>query len=150
MEGLPIIANAINEALLQSYDGTIRLFPCIEQADDARFSLFAEGGFSITADKQGENIQAEITSLRGENCILVLPDYTDLTAVRFAKNGTPFQPTFQKTQAETQIILTPYLQKGDTVEVLVGTIKDVYPQAERNTDFKSCGQSQLGSPKNYN
>ena len=38
----------------------------------------------------------------------------------------------------------------DTLYMENGQIKGELPQVERNADYKSCGKSQLGSPKNIN
>lgn len=56
--------NAINEALLQSYDGIIRVFPAVVNSInlfDSKFSLYATGGFIVSS---------EYTNING---IFVLP-----------------------------------------------------------------------------
>ena len=53
-ETAPIISQGMNESLLQSHEGVIRLFPAVKRGDPAAFSLYAEGGRATTASIFGE------------------------------------------------------------------------------------------------
>ncbi len=55
-EAMPIVSCAINEMLLQSYDGTIRVCPAVPPGWKVRFSLAATGGFNVAAEKADEKI----------------------------------------------------------------------------------------------
>ncbi|MCR5042490.1 MAG: hypothetical protein K6C36_10390, partial [Clostridia bacterium] len=68
----PIVAMALQESLLQSHEGLLRLFPASDGLPVA-FRLFAEGGFSVGAEWTAEGFAATIESLRGEPCFIVLP-----------------------------------------------------------------------------
>ena len=48
-ETLPILSGAINEMLIQSYEGKIRLFPSIMPESSLSFKLAAQGGFTVYA-----------------------------------------------------------------------------------------------------
>ena len=65
----------INEMLLQSYDGTLRLFPCWPRDQDASFrTLRAVGAFLVSASlADGEVGEVRILSEKGEPCRLVNP-----------------------------------------------------------------------------
>jgi hypothetical protein len=65
----------INECLLQSYSGTIRLFPNSQGLGPASFrDLRAAGAFLVTAAYDGSKvIRAEIYSEKGAECRLVPP-----------------------------------------------------------------------------
>jgi alpha-L-fucosidase 2 len=65
----------INECLLQSYNGLIRLFPNWPEHHSAEFkTLRAVGGFLVSARiEQGEVQWIEIESLAGAICKLVIP-----------------------------------------------------------------------------
>ena len=69
---LPVV---INECLMQSYNGTIRLFPNWDMSNDAEFyKLRAAGAFLITASlKNGEVTKVEIISEAGSNLKIILP-----------------------------------------------------------------------------
>ncbi len=53
LEPLAVLACALNESLLQSYDGYIRVFPAIEENQHCRFTLHSEGGFIVSSEKSG-------------------------------------------------------------------------------------------------
>ncbi len=68
-ETMPIVACAINEMLLQSYDGTIRVFPSVPSAWNVRFDLAAAGGFRVSAEqKSGEILFVSLESRLGGPC----------------------------------------------------------------------------------
>ncbi len=53
LEPLAVLACAVNESLLQSYDGYIRVFPAAEENRQCRFTLHTEGGFTVSSEKSG-------------------------------------------------------------------------------------------------
>jgi hypothetical protein len=70
--GLPVV---INECLMQSYNGTIRLFPNWPKEKDAAFNnLRAAGAFLVSAHlKDGKVGQIKIESEKGNNLKLIVP-----------------------------------------------------------------------------
>jgi hypothetical protein len=69
------ITGAVNEMLMQSHEGIIRLFPCWPPDRDARFvRLRARGAFLVSAERRhGEVCSVEIQSLAGGRCRLATP-----------------------------------------------------------------------------
>ncbi|HPO15305.1 MAG TPA: hypothetical protein PLI09_17815 [Candidatus Hydrogenedentes bacterium] len=68
MESMSVLACAMNESLLQSHDGVIRIAPAAGQKD-ARFTLHAVDGFIVSAEiKQGRVCWVCIVSRLGKTC----------------------------------------------------------------------------------
>ena len=81
----------MNEALLQSYNDKIRVFPAVPK--DAtfvgRFTLAAKGGFLVSAEKEGDEIKyVGIKSLNGKPVTLVNPWPTQQVQVRKASDNS--------------------------------------------------------------
>jgi hypothetical protein len=83
---LPLV---INECLMQSYDGTIRLYPNWDKSKDAEFStLRAVGAFLVSSKlANGEVEHVRILSEKGQPCRMKNP--WGNAAVRLTRNGTP-------------------------------------------------------------
>jgi len=81
------ITAGINEMLLQSYEGVIRLFPCWPLKHDARFaSLRTWGAFLVSAELRNTVVlDVKILSEKGSNCIIMNP-WPDST-VKLVRNG---------------------------------------------------------------
>ena len=74
-ETLGAIPSCINEMLLQSYEGMIRVFPAWPVSRDASFEdLRTYGAFLVSsAKKNGEVQYIKITSEKGRTCIVENP-----------------------------------------------------------------------------
>lgn len=73
-EAMPIVACAINEMLLQSYDESLRICPAVPGAWDVRFDLAVAGGFRVSAERRnGRILFVSIESRLGGPCRLVHP-----------------------------------------------------------------------------
>ncbi len=83
---LPVV---LNECLLQSYTGTIRLFPNTQNLKGARFvDLRAVGAFLISADYDGKSIsQVSLLSEKGKPVRLVNPWPSQTVRVTRARDG---------------------------------------------------------------
>ena len=70
IEHLTTVPATINEMLMQSYEGVIRLFPCWKKADDASFeNLRADGAFLVSASLENKKVSSlRIKSLKGRKC----------------------------------------------------------------------------------
>ena len=70
IEHLTTIPATINEMLMQSHQGVIRLFPCWNKASNASFeNLRADGAFLVSAElKDGGVTSLKIKSLMGRKC----------------------------------------------------------------------------------
>jgi alpha-L-fucosidase 2 len=75
VEALSGIPSCINEMLLQSYEGVIRVFPNWLPGKDASFkTLRAYGAFLVSSEKKDNNILfVEIISEKGRDCALLNP-----------------------------------------------------------------------------
>lgn len=79
-------ANALQDMLLQSHRGVVRIFPATPWGSAAFWSLRAEGAFLVTARRDAGRLEfCEITSLRGGQCRVLLPD--DGEGLRFSSGG---------------------------------------------------------------
>ena len=71
---MPNATTAINEMLMQSYDGTIRICPAVPSAWNVRFDLAAAGGFRVSAEqKSGRILFVSLESRLGGPCELHHP-----------------------------------------------------------------------------
>ncbi len=70
IEHLTTIPATINEMLMQSHQGVIRLFPCWNKKSDTTFeNLRADGAFLVSAELKNEKVSSlEIKSLKGRKC----------------------------------------------------------------------------------
>ncbi len=74
LEASSVFAAALNESLLQSHDGLIRIAPAVARDRNARFTLHAIGGFVVSAEvRGGAPAWVAIRSLRGETCLVANP-----------------------------------------------------------------------------
>lgn len=94
IEHLTTVPATVNEMLMQSYEGIIRLFPCWDKNSPASFeNLRADGAFLVSAElKNGKTSALRIKSLMGRKCTVECDSIksvtkTDGTAVSFTRNG---------------------------------------------------------------
>ena len=72
---MSVLACAVNECLLQSHDGVIRVAPAVQAGHKARFTLHATGGFVVSTEIGGgvpqviaENWPAKKTEVPWPTC----------------------------------------------------------------------------------
>lgn len=94
IEHLTTVPATVNEMLLQSHEGIIRLFPCWNKKSSAAFeNLRADGAFLVSAElKNGQTASLKIKSLMGRNCVVEGSDIKEIkksdgTAINFSRNG---------------------------------------------------------------
>ena len=95
IEHLTTIPATVNEMLMQSHEGVIRLFPCWNKKSNASFeNLRADGAFLVSAEnKNGKLTSLKIKSLRGRTCNVECADIkriineADSKEIPFKKNG---------------------------------------------------------------
>jgi len=74
LESAGIFATTLNEMLLQSHGGKIRVFPAVPDDWTARFTLRASGAFIVTSECVKRDIRyIQIESLVGGQCVVVNP-----------------------------------------------------------------------------
>ena len=87
IESPPAGANTVNDMLLQSWGGVIRVFPAVPAAwaDVTVHNVRAQGAFLVSARRTGGVTQfVRVVSLAGQPCLL----RTDLTGTLTARSGT--------------------------------------------------------------
>ena len=149
----PIVAMALQESLLQSHEGLLRLYPAVEKLPVA-FRLFAEGGFAVGAEGSDEGFTITVESRRGEPCRLSLPEewmnrpfYSYL-----AKEGENFKPCeVRRVIFGREPVLEPEsLEKGAVLLLSSEPIESLEPirpdPSVPNHSMKTCGKAVLGSP----
>lgn len=85
---LPVV---VNECLMQSYDGTIRLFPNWPMDKDAEFfNLRAAGAFLVSSElKNGKVTKVEITSDNGGIIKMVNPFASKMNIPEYSVQHNP-------------------------------------------------------------
>ncbi len=75
LEPLSIIGAAVNEMLLHSHEGIIRVFPAIPEGWSPSFKLRARGGFLVSSQmKENRSVTGiEVESLKGKTCRIESP-----------------------------------------------------------------------------
>ncbi len=69
-----VLACALNESLLQSHDGVIRVAPATDATLPARFTLHATGGFVVSSEiRDGRPLWIAVESRRGGECRVANP-----------------------------------------------------------------------------
>lgn len=110
IEHLTTVPATVNEMLMQSYEGVIRIFPCWDKKSAASFeNLRADGAFLVSAENKGEKVVSlKIKSLKGNKCSVecagiksVLRE-SDKKEIPYERNGSTV--SFE-TQADTTYIL---------------------------------------------
>jgi hypothetical protein len=90
LEPLAILAAAVNEMLLQSHDGDIRVFAATPADWPSAFTLRAAGGFLVTSekDKGGPAKYVRIESTLGGECRVVNPWPDRKVSIGLSRGGT--------------------------------------------------------------
>ncbi|HEX4337614.1 MAG TPA: hypothetical protein VH062_16990 [Polyangiaceae bacterium] len=137
-EYLGVHLSVMNEALLQSQDDHIRVFPAMptDASYVGRFTLLARGGFLVSAEKEGTDVKyVGLKSTRGGTATLVNPWGTEPVQVR---HGTDVVLT-----ASSAELSVPTDAGGIYVVERVAKPLDGYAYAKitgtRNTTAKSLG-----------
>ncbi len=96
IEHLTTVPVTVNEMLMQSYEGIIRLFPCWDKKMSASFeNLRADGAFLVSAELKNKEIKSlKIKSLKGRPCnvdcsgIKSVIREADKKEIPFRRNGS--------------------------------------------------------------
>ena len=144
MESMSVLTTAMNESLLQSYDGILRVFPAFPANRNGRFTLHATGGFVVSSEiKAGEVQWISIKSLSGNLCKLELPwgkafVQSNLKKGRQTISGNAIEI---KTKTNEVIMILP---GGD--DLGAWSVVSEKPAANENVRYHSSGKTQLGIP----
>ncbi|MCR5484629.1 MAG: hypothetical protein K6F09_03450 [Clostridiales bacterium] len=153
-ESEPILAQSVNDALIQSHEGVIRICPAVEDTASVTFTLFAEGGFKVDADVSLSGIVIAVENLRGEGFYLSLPERFDVGTLNayIIRDGKALPVKLSLTmKGFEEVIDFSDSIKSDRVIISDIPIEEiVYKPMEKqkpNSDMKECGDACLGSPR---
>lgn len=142
-ETMPILSSAVNEMLIQSYDGTIRLFGAVKKDARASFKLAAQGGFIISAIYENGDFCALIESERGEDLRIIFDNVPEPVKFTDADTGKELSIIHEN---GTYILNT---QKG--MKILAES--DKTPEFEHdcsvNNNVKIMGDAKLGNARQF-
>ena len=148
----PIVAMALQESLLQSHEGILRIGPAAELPFS--FRLHAEGGFAVGAECTEKGFIVTVESKRGEACLVSLPRrYRERPLYAYiAPASGAFAPIEVGTVSlgRETVLDCRRLRAGETLllsGVPIGALTAVAPvPAAPNAAMKRCGKAVLGSP----
>ena len=147
MEAMSVMATAMNESLLQSQEGIIRLFPAFDLSKDGRFTLHAQGGFIVSSEiKSGKIAWVAIKSINGNECKFELPWANAILISNLSKKNQLLNGAVVsfKTKANEEIFLLPTDSNLESWKVLKEN-----PSANENVKYHSSGKTQLGIPRMF-
>ena len=147
MESMSVLASSMNESLLQSHEGVIRVAPAIPNNRLCRFTLHAAGGFVVSAAIKSGTVQwICIKSVLGNTCRLEIP-WEKITAYSGVHKLTP---AINKKIAEIKT------QSGEIIMIIpagmdVKSWKTVPEKALENDNprYHESGKVQLGLPRMF-
>lgn len=141
------IMDGIQEMLLQSYDGTIRVFPAVKPEFEGAFSLCAVGGMRISAHRQKGQVRFVLIESRlGGLCRLECPWQEGMRVTDPDGGNVPLKWEGKTALFDTQPGQT-YLAEGLNFAV-AQYYKEEIPSYQ-NGDAKYFGKEQIGNSPNY-
>ena len=142
-EPLPILATALNEMLLQSYDGILRLFPAIARDSALAFRLAAADGRIVDAVYQAGQCSVSIRCVRGGRLSMAVDHVEGPLSFRDGSSGEMLVPE----QAEG--IYTLDTVSGQRILVKSQNADSIMMEREyeRNMDVKRFRSVKLGTEK---
>ena len=150
LEAGSILEATINEMLLQSHRGKIRVFPAVPDSWASRFKLHAQGGFVVISERsEGEVKYIAVKSLNGQHCSVVNPwEAGEKVHVRLAGSNESVSGTTSDTE------LTFETEPGEVyiVERLnrpVSSFGHIMIGGTRNMEPKTKDRAQLGIPRRF-
>ncbi len=147
MESMSILATAMNESLLQSYDGILRLFPAFPASKNGRFTLHAVGGFVVSAEiKEGEVQWICIKSLLGNPCKLELPWDKANVQSNLKKKSQALTGNRAEIKTRANEVIMIYPREQDLSSWSVVSEK---PSDNDKVKYHSSGKAQLGIPRMF-
>jgi len=150
LEAGSIFETTINEMLLQSYNGKIRVFPATPASWDASFTLHAVGAFTVTSERRGgEVLYVAVESRKGGTCRLVNP-WPDNVAVRVhpASGGKPLIEGEGSTELRFDTV-PGEVYMAERVAQPVSTFERETLVGEPNRGPKRKREAQLGMARQF-
>jgi len=147
MESMSVLATAMNESFLQSYDGILRIFPAFPANKTGRFTLHAVDGFVVSSEiKSGEVQWICIESLFGNACKLELPWDKAVVKSNLKRNSQMISGNIVEFKTKTNEVFMISPQRQDLRSWSVISEK---PLANENVRYHSSGKTQLGIPRMF-
>jgi len=147
MESMSVLATAMNESLLQSYNGVLRIFPAFPANKSGRFTLHAEGGFVVSAEIKSGVVQwIGIRSLFGNPCKLELPWNKIVVQSNLKNKIRSFSGKIAeiKTKSGEVILIFP-----EGKDIRAWSVVSEKPLLNENVKYHSSGKAQLGLPQMF-
>ncbi len=147
MESMSVLATAMNESLLQSYDGILRVAPAFPEGKTGRFTLHAVGGFVVSSEiKSGEVQWICIKSLLGTPCKLELPWDKAVVKSNLKRNSRMISGDMAEIKTKENEVIMIYPEGQDSGSWSVISEK---PVANEKVKYHSSGKAQLGIPRMF-
>ncbi len=147
MEAMSVLATAMNESLIQSYDGILRIAPAFPENKTGRFTLHAVGGFVVSSEiKLGEVQWISIESLLGNPCKLELPWNKAVVQSNLKRNPQMISGNIPeiKTKANEVIMIFP-----EGKDLRSWSVISEKPLDNEKVKYHSSGKAQLGIPRMF-
>ena len=147
MEAMSVLATAMNESLIQSYDGILRIAPAFPENKTGRFTLHAVGGFVVSSEiKSGEVQWISIKSLLGNPCKLELPWNKAVVQSNLKRNPQMISGNIPeiKTKANEVIMIFP-----EGKDLRSWSVISEKPLDNEKVKYHSSGKAQLGIPRMF-
>lgn len=151
-ETVPVTAKALQESLLQSHEGILRLCPATPADHTVSFSLYAEGGYKVTAEAGPDGYTVTLENQRGEDRPVELPAHWSAPYVSRKRGNAPFEPVQaqQTVVGNETLLILPDNRAGDLwllSSCPPDALETVSPEiAAPNMQMKECGKAHLGTP----
>lgn len=146
MEPGGVLACAMNESMLQSYDGVIRVAPAIPAEKTCRFTLHATGGFVVSAQiTRGHVDWINVRSLRGEKLKICLP-WENVSLFRNMQHSDIVESdiTSVETNKDEMLLFTP-----TDIDIDDWQIENIEPVQSNSPKQHRSKMARLGLPKMY-
>ncbi len=147
MESMSVLATAMNESLLQSYDRTLRIFPAFPANKTGRFTLHAVGGFVVSSEIKSGIVQwICVKSLFGNPFRLELPWNKAVVQSNLKTKSQMISGNKAeiKTKADEVIMIFPEGQ-----DLWSWSVVSEKPLANENVRYHFSGKTQLGIPRMF-
>lgn len=147
MESMSVLSCALNESLLQSHDGVIRVAPAVPASrGSVRFTLHAVGGFVVSAEVEAGRVRwIGIEARQGGVCRVHNPwDHATIQLDGVARGTSSDRVLHIPTEPGERIMLAPDQDTLDTWQVIP---EEPLP----NPSHKTCplDWAQLGLPRMF-
>ena len=147
MEAMSVFATAINESLLQSYEGTVRVFPAFPSGRSGRFTLHAEGGFIVSSEFASGEVQwISVRSLYGNILKVELPWEMSVKKTIGIAGSQKLKGKLVSVNTKPGEMM---LLVKEGIDPDNWSIKEETPQANDNVRYHSSGKSRLGIPRMF-